>query len=73
MIRIDHIATAFSIVGAILLSAGLPSLVPASLIIQILGGILWSAYAIKTAQKPLLIVNIAFIIVELIGVWRWMI
>ena len=72
MIRLEHYATALSITGAILLAVGWPSLMVASLVIQIAGGILWCVYSVQSHQRPLLLVNCAFIAVELIGVYNWM-
>ena len=68
---VEYLATALSITGAILLAIGLPILVPLSLLVQIAGGLLWCVYAHTTDQMPLLTVNIAFIIVEIVGLINW--
>ena len=70
-IRPEHVATTLSIAGAILLAAGSPALMPASLLLQILGGLLWCYYAQRTGQRPLLLVNVAFILIELIALVNW--
>ena len=69
---LDHYATSLSVAGAILLAVGEPTLMPSSLVIQILGGLLWCAYSVRTSQHPLLMVNCAFIVVEAIGLYNWM-
>ena len=70
-IKLEHYATALSITGAVLLSIGHASLVPWSLAFQIAGGVLWCIYAYKTRQQPLLLVNAAFVAVEVWGLFNW--
>ena len=69
--KLEYVATSLSISGGALLALADPSLVPHSLLLQIAGGTLWSIYSIRTHQIPLLIVNLCFILIEMIGVYRW--
>jgi len=64
---IDIIATAFSLIGAVLTASGKPSWMPASLVTYVIGSLFWGVYAYQTNQMPLLMLNVVFVVVELYG------
>lgn len=71
MLEIDVIATAASIIGAILTASGKPSWMPASLTVYIIGSVFWGIYAFQTNQMPLLVLNVVFILIEGWGLYKW--
>lgn len=69
---LEWLAVALSIVGALYMTTGKPKHVPYSLLSYLLGSVLWSIYAVQTSQLSLLILNIFFIVVETIALFKWM-
>ena len=65
------IATILSLGGALILSYGKPALVKYTALAFLLGSTLWAVYAILLQLWPVLILNVAFAMIEARSVYHW--
>jgi hypothetical protein len=68
---IRPIAAALGIVGASMGAAGLPSLLVLTFALWAASSTLWIVIAQRQREYSLLWMQAAYLIIDLIGVWRW--
>lgn len=68
---IDIVASIFGITGSIILAIGKKEYVKYAYIFYWAGSACWIIFSLNIGLYSLLVVNITFIVVEIIGFFRW--
>ncbi len=70
-IKTEWTATFLTLVGASLLALNIPAS-PWAYPIMLAGAVLWVATAVKTRDLPLALLNCGFLLINSVGIWRWL-
>lgn len=66
-----YIAMCFTLIGETLLVFAQPSIVKVSYMFFIIGNIIWLYYGLKNKLKPVILLNIIFIMLGTISLINW--
>ena len=72
MTIIETLALFFTLLGEFILLQGNPNFVASSYICFLIGNILWFSFGYKKKIKSIMILNIIFFIMGIVGVINWL-
>ncbi len=69
---LETLGTIVSLVAAIYAATGSPRHMKTAMALWTVGSVLWFAYGYMIGSVGLMLVNIGFFVIELVGLVRWM-